>query len=172
MMSNYLSDEEIQTVLGDYDAQTAMVRENINALSRDLSGLSDDIYEYMSWYDGGGMAERPAGAKGNNDPVSLIVEKKDRELRLYRKELLRALAVQTARLDHIRKIHIAYLSLGAEEYLVMRTLYEERVPWKAAAEKLCFSKRKMLAVRKHALDRIRAHVERMEVPHSPDEDCV
>ncbi len=166
-MKNYLlSDEEIQAAVADHEEQTMMVREKISALNREIAKLSEAVYEYLSWYDRG-EAGTGQGKDAVQDPVNRIVEKKEREYRRFRREFANALAEQEAHLARLQEIRLAYLTLPPDEYLVMRTLYEEAVPWKAAAGKLGISRRTLAENRKRAIAHIRDSVSRME--QAPDE---
>ena len=161
MKNLFLSDEEIQAAVADHEEQTMMIREKINALNHEIAKLSEAVYEYLSWYDGG-EAGTAQGKYGMQDPVNRIVEKKEREYRRFRREFANALAEQEERLARIQEIRLAYLSLPADEYMVMRTLYEEKTPWKAATGKLGVSRRTLAETRRRAVDHIRASVSRME----------
>jgi len=140
-----------------------MAREKINAINHDLVSLSESVYEYLSWYDTG-EAGRNLPKHEMPNPVSRIVEKKEREYHRFRQEFMKALDSQERRLEQLRVLRLAYLSLPEEEYMVLRTLYEEAVPWKAAAGKLGISKRTLAAVRRRAIDDIRDFMRKMEQP--------
>ena len=162
MKNVHLSNEEIQNAVADHEGEAMMIREKISALQQELAKLQESVYEYLSWYDGGAEEIRLSGQE-RTDPVNRIVEKKEREYQRFRQEFLHALAGQEERLARLQEIRLAYLSLPADEYMVMRTLYEEKIPWKAAAERLSVSRRTLADARKRAIAHIRAAVERMEL---------
>ncbi len=87
-----------------------------------------------------------------------MVEGKQKKLNHYRKNLTESIAELEDALDAQRRIHLAYIMLPQDQYVILKKLYLEHVPWKQLPDETGIPKGQILRLRQLALDTIREQI--------------
>ena len=91
-----------------------------------------------------------------------LVEGKQQKMDQYRKTLTDSIAELEDALDFQRRVHLAYIMLPQDQYLILKKLYTEHIPWKQLSDETGIPKGQILRLRQTALDTIRRKIEEPE----------
>ncbi|MCD8010953.1 MAG: hypothetical protein LUF34_09305 [Lachnospiraceae bacterium] len=156
-MSEGLTDEEIQEIIGSYARIQEELRARIDSARSELLLLNEKIYSYAVW-ENRIVSETPLGRR-EEDRMVRILERAEQDRRRFTRDLTECLERLEAECARNQRIYLGYQSLPAAEYRVLYKLYEEKVPWRSLHTEMHAAPATVRALRHAGLNHIRMSCE-------------